>query len=94
MCGTILRSQDGMLALSLDKLEAVQVAEMFDKDFTNRCCVLSTKYYVSVMFSGHSVIVGEFKNKEDAVDVMNKILDCCCGAMDYQVPEDLSDKEE
>lgn len=94
MCGATLRSQDGMLALSLDKLEAVQVVEMFDKDLINRCCIMSTKYYVFVIFSGQNLVFGEFKNKEDAVDVMNKILDCCREAMDYQVPEDLSDKEE
>ena len=89
-----LRSQDGMFALSMNKLEAVQVNELFDKDSMNRNGIMSTKYYVLAMFSGKNMFVGEFKNKEDAVNVMNKILDCCMEAMDYQVPEDLSDKEE
>lgn len=94
MCGAMLRSQDGMFALSMDKLDAVQVNELFDKNSMNRCSIMSTKYYVFVMFSGQNMYVGEFKNKEDAIDVMNKILDCCREAMDYQVPKDLSDKEE
>lgn len=95
MHGATLRSQDGMLALSLDKLEAVQVKELGDQDYyANWCQILSTKYCAIVMFSGQSVIVGKFVNKEDAVDVMNNILNCCREDMDYQVPEDLSDKEE
>lgn len=94
MCGAILRSQDGMLALSMDKLDAVQVNEMCDKNSMNRCWIISTTYYVFVMFSGQNMYIGEFKNKKDAVNVMNKILDCCHEAIDYQVPEDLNDKEE
>ena len=94
MLNATLRSQDGMFVLLMNKLDAVQVNELIDKDYTNECCIMSTKYYVFVRFSGQSIMVGEFKNKEDAIDVMNRIVDCHWQAMDYQVPEDLSDKEE
>lgn len=91
MLNATLRSQDGMFAMPMTKLDAVQVNEL--KDFTNGCCIMSTKYCVFVMFSGQNMFVGEFKNKENAIDVMNKILDCRWQDMDYQVPKDLSDKE-
>ena len=95
MLTATLRSQDGMFALCKNKLDAVQVQSWSDEqNFMNRCCVMSTKYYVVVMFSGQRIIVGKFRNKEDAVDVMNKIIDCRWEAMDYQVPEDLSNKED